>query len=124
MPGVTVNGNDAEAMWLAARNAVARARAGDGPTLIEAKTFRFLGHVLGDDNSYMKEGELAAAMENDPIPRLRGLLIERGVADAELLVIEAEIDAEIEEAVAFALDSGISSVDELRIDVFAQEIAA
>lgn len=124
MPGVTVDGNDAEAMWRAARDAVERARAGEGPTLIEARTFRFLGHVLGDDNSYMKEGELAAAMERDPLPRLRALLIERGVADADIVDVEAAIEAEIDAAAAFALESQISDLSDLLTDVFAEEIAA
>jgi len=125
IPGVTVNGNDADAMWTAARDAVERARAGEGPTLIEARTFRFFGHVLGDDNSYMKEGELAAAMEADPLPRLRAALIERGAAtDEEITAIEAEIDARIDEAVAFALESPVAGLEENRRDVFAQEIAA
>ena len=53
MPGVTVDGNDATAMYQAARQAVERARAGEGPTLIEAKTFRFMGHVFGDADNYM-----------------------------------------------------------------------
>lgn len=125
IPGVTVNGNDADEMWSAAGDAIARARAGDGPTLIEARTFRFLGHVLGDDNSYMKDGELAAAMEADPLPRLRASVIERGAATAEEVeALEAGIEAQIDDAVAFAAESPIGSVDELRTDVFAEELAA
>ena len=63
----------------AAREAVARARAGEGPTLIEAMTFRFQGHVFGDADAYMAPGEKEAAMARDPVPRFRAWLIEGGV---------------------------------------------
>ena len=90
MPGVTVDGNDPLAMYAAAREAVERARAGEGPTLIEAMTFRFHGHVFGDADAYMAKGEKEAAMARDPVPRFRAWLIEKGHAtEAELAAIEA-----------------------------------
>ena len=75
MPGFTVDGNDPIAMWRVARDAIARARKGDGPTLIEAKTFRFFGHIYGDMDGYMDKAEKAAAMAKDPVPAFRNWLI-------------------------------------------------
>jgi acetoin:2,6-dichlorophenolindophenol oxidoreductase subunit alpha len=123
MPGVTIDGNDPLAVYAAAREAVARARAGEGPTLIEAKTFRFHGHVFGDADAYMEKGEKEAAMARDPVPRFRSWLTEGGVAEAELAALEAAIDREIEEAVAFALDSPVPDLSELHSDVLAEEAA-
>ncbi|MEO8804497.1 MAG: thiamine pyrophosphate-dependent dehydrogenase E1 component subunit alpha [Burkholderiaceae bacterium] len=124
IPGVTVDGNDPVAMYKVARDAVARARAGDGPTLIEARTFRFHGHVFGDADNYMAAGEREAAMAKDPVPRYRKWLIEGGVSEAELAAIETAIDREIDEAVAFALDSPPPDLAELQRDVLAEETAA
>ena len=124
MPGVTVDGNDPLAVYEAARAAIIRARDGDGPTLIEAMTFRFQGHVFGDADAYMAPGEKEAAMARDPVPRLRAWLVEGGVADSELAALEAAIESEIDAAVAFALDSPLPDVAELRRDVFAEELVA
>jgi acetoin:2,6-dichlorophenolindophenol oxidoreductase subunit alpha len=123
MPGVTIDGNDPLAVYTASRAAVARARAGEGPTLIEAKTFRFHGHVFGDADAYMNKGEKEAAMARDPVPRFRTWLLEGGVAESELAALEAAIDKEIDEAVAFALESPVPDLSELHTDVLA-EVAA
>ena len=123
MPGVTIDGNDPLAVYVAAREAIARARAGEGPTLIEAKTFRFQGHVFGDADGYMAKGEKEAAMARDPVPRFRSWLVEGGVAESELAALEAAIDREIDEAVAFALDSPVPDLAELQRDVLAEEAA-
>jgi pyruvate dehydrogenase E1 component alpha subunit len=125
MPGVTVDGNDPIAMYHAAKEAVDRARAGNGPTLIEARTFRFMGHVFGDADGYMDKAEKAAAVAKDPVPAYRAWLVENGHAkEEELAQIEAEIEKEIDEAVEFAISSPYPSLDELRRDIFAEEIAA
>src|SRR3546814_6645880 len=88
-----------EAMYSAFAEAVARARAGEGPTLLECMTFRFFGHNFGDDDSYIPKEQKAAAMEADPVPRLRARLIADGVAtEAELAAVEAEIEARIDDA--------------------------
>lgn len=124
MPGVTVDGNDPLAVYAAAAEAVARARDGDGPTLIEAMTFRFFGHVFGDDDAYMDKGEKAAAMEKDPVPIFRAKLIDAGIAtEDQLAKMEAQIAADIEAAVQFALSSDMPPAEELTRDVFAEEIA-
>jgi len=125
MPGYTVDGNSPEAMYAHAAVAVERARAGEGPTLLECKTFRFLGHVLGDDDFYMTKDEKAGAMGKDPLPALRARLLADGHASEEQLdAMKAEIEAEVADAQEFGLASPLPSPDELRKDVFAQEIAA
>jgi pyruvate dehydrogenase E1 component alpha subunit len=125
IPGVTVDGNDPLAMYHVARQAIERARSGEGPTLIEAKTFRFQGHVFGDADGYMLKGEKEAAMARDPVPAYRKWLIEEGHAtEASLARLEELIDAEISAAVEFALSSPVPDIVELRRDVFAHEIPA
>lgn len=121
MPGIHVDGNDPYAMYAAAREAVARARAGDGPALIEAMTYRFHGHVFGDADAYMDKEVKAAAIAADPYPRYRAKLIADGVATEESLAgIEAGIEAEIDEAVAFAFDSPFPGIEELTTDVYGE----
>jgi pyruvate dehydrogenase E1 component alpha subunit len=125
IPGVTVDGNDPLAMYHVARQAIERARSGEGPTLIEAKTFRFQGHVFGDADSYMLKGEKEAAMARDPVPAYRKWLLEQGHAtEASLAKLEEAINAEISAAVDFALSSPVPDISELRRDVFAQEIVS
>ncbi|NML05780.1 thiamine pyrophosphate-dependent dehydrogenase E1 component subunit alpha [Sphingomonas sp. G-3-2-10] len=125
MPGYTVDGNDPEAMFAAAHSAIARARNGEGPTLLECKTFRFHGHVLGDDDFYMTKEEKEAAMAKDPLPAFRAKLIADGHAtEAQLDRLQSDIEAEIADAQEFGLNSPFPSADELRRDVFAEEIPA
>jgi pyruvate dehydrogenase E1 component alpha subunit len=124
IPGIAVDGNEPSAMWAAAQAAVSRAREGGGPTLVEARTFRFRGHLLGDDSHYIPKDEMARAVASDPLPRFRNWLIEQGHADeASLRAIEAANQREIEEAVEFALASPYPDVAELNRDVYA-EVAA
>jgi TPP-dependent pyruvate/acetoin dehydrogenase alpha subunit len=125
MPGVTVDGNDPLAVYEAAKTAVERARAGAGPTLIEARTFRFFGHVFGDADAYMGKGEKEAAMARDPVPAFRAWLIaNHHASEAQLAALEEAIERQIDEAVQFALSSPNPEVAELRRDVFAHEIPA
>lgn len=125
MPGVHVDGNDAVAMWQAAGTAIERARSGAGPTLIEAMTYRFHGHIFGDADAYMDKAEKQLAMERDPVPLLRASLIAAGQAtEAELTEMEAAIQAEIDAALEFALASPYPELIELRRDVYAQELSA
>jgi pyruvate dehydrogenase E1 component alpha subunit len=124
MPGVTVDGNDPVALHAVAREAIERARRGEGPTLIEAMTFRFHGHVFGDADAYMDKEQKAAALAADPVPRYRGWLIERGHAtEAELAAIDETHGRNIAAAIEKALAAPFPDVSELRKDVFATELA-
>ncbi len=125
MPGYTVDGNDPFDLYAHAHAAIERARNGEGPTLLECKTFRFMGHVFGDADSYMTKEEKDAAMADDPLPKFRQKLIDSGVAtEAELTKLQADIEAEVQDAIEFGQASEPPSIDELRRDVYAEEIAA
>jgi TPP-dependent pyruvate/acetoin dehydrogenase alpha subunit len=122
MPGVSVNGNDPQAMYEASRQAVARARAGDGPTLLEAKTFRFMGHYFGDPGAYIPKEEYAAALTRDPMPATRAAVLSSGAAtEAELEAFAKEINADIDDALQFALDSPFPELSEINIDIYGTE---
>jgi acetoin:2,6-dichlorophenolindophenol oxidoreductase subunit alpha len=105
-PGVIVDGNDVLAVYTAACEAVARARRGDGPTLIECKTYRQRGHSRFEKSNYRTDEEVAEWMKRDPIPRFFSYLAEQGVlSEAEAGAIQREILGELEEAVTFARQS-------------------
>jgi pyruvate dehydrogenase E1 component alpha subunit len=98
MPGIQVDGNDVLAVYAASREAVERARAGDGPTLIEAVTYRLSVHTTADDpTKYRSEEEVKAWERKDPLTRFTGYLEKRNIAVAG---VEADVDAEIAAAVA------------------------
>ena len=123
IPGVTVDGNDARAMFDGAGAATARARRGDGPTLLEAMTFRFMGHFFGDDSSYIDESLYNERLARDPVPALRATLIAEGHADeSQLSQLEAECGIEIDDAVAFAQSSDTPDLAELARDIYSQEV--
>ncbi len=125
MPGFTVDGNDPNDMFAHVFAAIERARGGEGPTLLECMTFRFRGHVLGDDDKYMSKEEKGAAMAADPLPKLRQRLIDEGHAsEDELVALHEAIEKEVAEARDFGFESEVPSLDELRRDVFAEEIPA
>jgi acetoin:2,6-dichlorophenolindophenol oxidoreductase subunit alpha len=124
MRGVKVDGNDAQAMYAAMRDAVRHARAGNGPTLIEAVTYRIMGHTLGSPSSYMPKDYKATAKAADPLPRLRAALHVRGISDADLDAIDAVVQKDVDEAVEFAVSSPFADPGEVYLDVLATEIAA
>ena len=120
MAGVTVDGNDPVSMCGALGEAVDRARAGGGPTLVEADTFRFFGHTFGDRMSYIPPEELEAAIAADPIPRYRQRLADEGHAtEEELVAIEAAAEERVSRAAAFALESTEPPPAELHLHVYA-----
>ena len=124
MPGVTVDGNDPDEMYGAAKVAIERARAGEGPTLIEAMTFRFNGHILGEAGHYMDKAIYAEAQTKDPMPVLRARLLSEGIAtEADLADIEKDADSRIVAAIEAAIAADFPDVAELKRDVFAEEIA-
>lgn len=121
MPGVTIDGGDALAVFETMTEAVARARAGQGPSLVEAKTYRWHGHYEGDPQVYKPEGETEAEKKGDPILRLEAALKESfGTAEAALQAIHAEEKSAIEAAVAFAEQAPDPTPDGLTTNVYAE----
>jgi 2-oxoisovalerate dehydrogenase E1 component alpha subunit len=113
-PGVSVDGNDVLAVYEAAREAVARARRGDGPTLIEAKTYRMTAHSSDDDDRrYREREEIEAWRLKDPIARFERYLMENGVIDeAERDEIDAAVKAEVREASDYAQSAPVADPEE------------
>lgn len=125
IPGVQVDGNDALSTYGAAKQAVERARDGAGPTLIEARTFRLMGHYFGDPSAYIPKEQLKSAVAAEPVPLLRAALIELGMTPvAALDEFDQRIKEELDEAVAYMKDSDFPGVAEMRRDVFSKEVAA
>ncbi len=120
IPGVIVQGEDVLDVYGAVKEAVRRARAGDGPTLIEAKTYRFEGHFLGDPEPYRTRAEVAAARATrDPLKLFGAQLQELGVATAEdLQAIHVQIDDEMERAIEFGESSPEPPASVLLTDIF------
>lgn len=122
IPGLVVDGNDVFAVYEAVGVAAERARKGEGPTIIECKTYRHRGHYEGDPMVYRTKEEMQEWKERDGVVRLRNNIIESGVATAEELdSIEAEIRAEIEAAVEFAKESPYPDASEVTTDVYAMD---
>ena len=106
IPGQVVDGMDLLAVREATQQAVDRARSGEGPTLLEAKTYRFAGHSKSDTGTtYRSKEEIVQWKARDPLSNWRAFLLTQGVAESALARIEADIDREVEEATQFALAS-------------------
>jgi len=106
IPGVKVDGFDVLAVYEAATEAVARARRGEGPTLIVTESYRLEGHYAGEPEVYRTRAEVDEYRKLDPIPRFRNYLIDNGSASSdELVMIDAEAKKEISSAVEFARTS-------------------
>jgi len=122
MVGVEVDGMDLMAVRTVAQEAIARARAGEGPTLIEALTYRFRGHSLADPDELRAADEKQAWFARDPIQRFAAYLEERNLANRDdFKAIEARVTATIEEAVEFAENSPEPDPSELYRYVFADD---
>ena len=122
MPGVRVDGMDVLEVYEATMEAVARARNGDGPSLIEAVTYRFRGHSMSDPAEYRSKREERIWQERDPIKNLhRRLIAEKRATEARLDEIDREVAATIEDAVKFADESPEPSMDTLGKGVYATE---
>jgi len=120
MPGVYIPGNDTVAIYEAAGEAVARARAGEGPTLIEAETYRYFGHFEGDPEVYRPKDEVERLKANDPIDRFRAYMKEQGISDAEIAAQDELARKRVEEAYAFARESEYPAPEEALLHVFAE----
>jgi len=106
LPGVEVDGQDVMAVHEAAKQAVHRARKGGGPTLIECKTYRFVGHHEGDPGTdYRTRDEVQQWKQRDPLKCSRKLLLDSGVDEKELQAVDQEVESLIDQAVEFAQGS-------------------
>ena len=117
MPAVVVDGNDVVAVYQTALKMVERARAGEGPCLIENKTYRYRGHHVGDgdpEKTYRTQEETDTWLARDPIPRFARRMQKAGMVDeTELEAIDTTITGRVEEAVAFAKESPYPTADEV-----------
>ncbi|MFN0148101.1 MAG: thiamine pyrophosphate-dependent dehydrogenase E1 component subunit alpha [Dehalococcoidia bacterium] len=121
MPGVTCDGMDAIAVYEAAGEAIARARRGEGPTLLECKTYRFYDHVgiRGMGVSYRTDEEVLEWRKRDPIQLLEGRMVEMGVASAaELQATHDRVRQEAADAITYAEGSPFPEADQLLTDVY------
>jgi TPP-dependent pyruvate/acetoin dehydrogenase alpha subunit len=120
IPGEPVDGNDVLAVWDAVARAVGRARAGEGPSLIEAHTIRWVGHFEGDPQAYRPKTEAAEGRRRDPIARLERVLREQTLLDdAQARRIRDGVAAEIDDAVAHAEASPLPEPHDALTDLFA-----
>jgi len=119
MPGVIVDGNDVLAVHETSAQAIARARSGQGPTLVECKTYRQCGHSRSDPRGYRSKEEEAEWLQKDPIPRLERYLLEKQAAtSAEIEAIKERVEREIDAAIDFAKDSPLPDPAEVYTDVY------
>lgn len=119
IPGVKVDGNDVVAVYTAAGAAVARARAGEGPTLIEAQTYRWRTHFEGEPDTYRPSEEVAEWKTRDPVARFRARLVADGVPDETLHSITDETLAVIDQSVEFGRQGPLPVPEDALLDVFA-----
>ncbi len=119
MPSVAVDGLDFFAVYEAAGEAIARARRGEGPTFIEAQTYRYYGHFEGDTIKYRSKAEEEHYRERDCLQRFRKTVIEQGMlSQAELDAIDQKARATIEDAVRFAEQSPLPQPADVLTDVY------
>ena len=119
MPGVVVDGNDVIAVQEASAEAIKRARAGNGPSLIECKTYRHRGHFEGDPCVYRPADELKEWKLKDPIPRFEKKLMDMGViTGTKAAEIKSGLAKKLEEAVKFAEESPLPDPSEIMDDVY------
>jgi TPP-dependent pyruvate/acetoin dehydrogenase alpha subunit len=122
MPGETVEGMNPLDVYQAVKRAVARARAGDGPTLVEAMTYRYTGHSRSDKQVYRTKEEVQEWKEHDPIPNFQNWLINQGyLSQEEADQIVARVEADIADSISFAEASEEPQVENLLRDVYTEE---
>ena len=119
LESIIVDGNDADLVYRVARDAADKARAGDGPSLIEAKTYRHSGHSRADPATYRPDGELEKWLERDPLKIYRKRLIDFGVKESKVVAIEKAVLKAVDDATEFAKNSSTPSKDVLMTEVWA-----
>jgi pyruvate dehydrogenase E1 component alpha subunit len=121
MPRKPVNAMDVEDVHIAVAEAAERARAGEGPTLLEFRTYRYKGHSMSDPGKYRTREEVATYKDQDPIQRVKARILEGGIAtDEELKEIEAKIKQQVAESVEFAENSPWPDPSEIYRDVYVE----
>ncbi len=121
IPGVVADGMDVFDVYQKAGEAISRARTGGGPTLVEAKTYRFMGHYVGDPQTYRSKEEVEQWKQRDPIVTFRKRVVEAGqVTAADLDAVDAEIAREMKAAVQFARESPEPEVESALQDIFTE----
>lgn len=121
MPSEAVNGMDVEAVYEAVKKAADRARKGDGPTLLEMKTYRYKGHSMSDPAKYRTKEEVEDYKKQDPIQQVLDAIIKNKYAsDEELEAIQERVKAEVDECVKFSEESPFPDASELYEDVYSQ----
>jgi pyruvate dehydrogenase E1 component alpha subunit len=121
MPSATVDGMRPEAVCEAIEIAVERARSGNGPTLLDIKTYRYKGHSMSDPQKYRSKEEVAEYQEQDPIEHvLRKIRENKWMSETEIEAVEEDVRLVVEESVKFAEESPLPAAEELYIDVYTQ----
>ena len=116
---ILIDGNDADAVYAAAAAAIATARDGGGPSLVEATTYRYSGHSRADPGKYRPAGELEEWMKRDPIALYRARLLDQGTKEASLREIESAVQGAVDEATEAARQSPPSGLEVIERDVWA-----
>lgn len=116
---ILADGNDPDVMYDIAVEVLARARGGEGPSLVEAETYRHHGHSRADPAKYRPDAEVDAWMERDPIPSYRRRLLAGGVAAARLEAVESAVEAAVDDATAIAKSGEPPSLDKVVSNVWA-----
>jgi pyruvate dehydrogenase E1 component alpha subunit len=116
---IVIDGNDADEVYRTAQAAFAKARAGDGPSLIEALTYRHSGHSRADPATYRPDGELEEWLKRDPVPTYRQRMLDFGIAEADIVAIETDVTTRVNAAVETAKASSPPAEDVLMTQVWA-----
>jgi pyruvate dehydrogenase E1 component alpha subunit len=119
LDSIVVDGNDADAVYVAARAALDKARAGQGPSLIEAQTYRHHGHSRADPGTYRPKEEIDAWLERDPIPMYHQRLLQLGFGEDQLTEISQEVAAAVQTATDEATDGALPDLAAIYTDVWA-----
>ena len=116
---IVVDGNDVDAVFDVAREVIARARSGDGPSMVEAITYRHGGHSRADPGKYRPADEVAAWMDYDPVTLYHQRLLRHGIAEEELVTISREVAARVDEATEYARNGAVPDPAGIYTDVWA-----
>jgi pyruvate dehydrogenase E1 component alpha subunit len=119
LPRIIVDGNDADAVYRAAQEAFAKARAGEGPSLIECLTYRHSGHSRADPAKYRPEGELERWKQRDPIKIYKERLLQFGVSEQTIAKIDGDVRKMVDEATEACKAAPVPPIDILTTDVYA-----